>query len=129
MKDRAPVRGGLLCGVTIQLVVEDGFDRAVGERADVDGTGCSGLEPLAAERLGEVDDAEAGAEALLGVGPVLEDQRAQGGGCRADRSGVLADAVDGPVGVTAMAGRHVLRQRGVLMIAAAAPMRGDALAL
>jgi hypothetical protein len=27
-----------VCGVSIELVVEDGTDRAVGERADLDGT-------------------------------------------------------------------------------------------
>ena len=79
MKDRAPVRGALLRGVPIQVVVEDGFDRAVGLRADVDGAGGGGLDPLAAERLGETNDAETGAEALFRMRLVLEDQLAQGG--------------------------------------------------
>ena len=129
MKDRAPVRGALLRGVPIQVVVEDGFDRAVGLRADVDGAGGGGLEPLAAERLGETNDAETGAEALFRMRLVLEDQLAQGGGCRPDHGGVLADAVDGPAGVTAVAGRHVLGQRSVLVVAAHAQMRGDPFAL
>ena len=37
MDDRRAVRGPLVCGVSIELVLEDGTDRAVGERADLDG--------------------------------------------------------------------------------------------
>jgi len=37
MEDRRTVRGPLVCGVPVELVVEDGTDRAVGERADLDG--------------------------------------------------------------------------------------------
>jgi hypothetical protein len=53
MKDRSPVRGALLRGVTIQVVVEDGFDRTVGAGADVNGAGGGGLEPFATEGLEE----------------------------------------------------------------------------
>src|SRR3954470_13863290 len=41
----------------------------------------------------------------------------------------LRDALDGPAGVAPMAGGHVLRRRGVLVVAAHALMRGDPLAL
>ena len=37
MEDRHAVRAALVCGVPIEIVVEDGADRAVGERADLDG--------------------------------------------------------------------------------------------
>jgi len=36
MEDRRAVRR-LVCGLPIKLVVEDGTDRSVGERADLDG--------------------------------------------------------------------------------------------
>src|SRR5262245_37806870 len=110
MKDGAGVGGGLLRRMAVEVVVEDRFDRAVGPRADVDGAGGGGIEACPAERLGETDDAEAGAEALLGMAFVLEDELAQGGGCRPDGGGLLADALDGPVGMAAMAGGHVLGQ-------------------
>jgi hypothetical protein len=42
---------------------------------------------------------------------------------------ILADAIDGPIGIAAVTGRHVLRQRAVAMIAAHASMRSDTLAL
>jgi hypothetical protein len=73
--------------------------------------------------------AEAGAEALLGVGPALQDQLAERGGGCADRSGLAANALDHPVGVPPMARRHVLGDGGVPMIAAGAQMSGNPLAL
>src|SRR5205085_1660024 len=42
---------------------------------------------------------------------------------------IVADARDGPAGIAAMAGRHVLGDGGVLVIAAHAAMGGDAFAL
>lgn len=76
MKDRSPVRGAPLRGVAIQIVVEDGFDRSVGIRADIDGAGSGGLDALVAEHLGEPNDAEAGAEALFRMRLALQDQLA-----------------------------------------------------
>jgi hypothetical protein len=73
-----------------------------------------------AERRDQPDDAETGAEALLGMG------RAPGSGRRAPRPmarspcRIAPDALDGPVGVAPMAGRHVLRHGRVLAVAAAA---------
>src|ERR1051325_2236066 len=61
--------------------------------------------------------------------PVLEDQIAQGGRRRTDPRGIVADAVDGPAGIAAMARRHVVGHGGVLVVAAHARMDGDALAL
>src|SRR5512146_2819341 len=54
-----------------------------------------------------------------------DPQRRRGG---ADRGGFPADALDGPVGVSPVARRHVRRHRGMAMIAAGAQMRGDPLA-
>ena|SRR5215470_8847737 len=68
MDDRRTVRSPLVCGVSIELVVEDGADRAVGERADLDGVRSSGLQTCDAERPRQPEDAEAGSEALLGMG-------------------------------------------------------------
>ena len=101
MEDRRAVRGALLRGVSIELVVEDGADGAVGERADLDGARGGRLQTHDAERLGQAQDAETGAEALLGVRAILEDLLAERRGGGADQGGVATDAVDRPVGVTA----------------------------
>ena len=76
MEDRVPVRGAFLRGVTIQIVVENGFDRSVGVGADIDGTGSGALNAFVAEDLGEPNDAETGAEALFGMRLALENQLA-----------------------------------------------------
>ena len=46
MEDRRAVRGALMRGVAIELVIEDGADRAVGERADIDGVRGGGFQPV-----------------------------------------------------------------------------------
>src|ERR1700732_4852527 len=89
-----PVRG-----LAIELVVEDRAHRAVGQRADLDGARGRRFETLGAEWPEQPTDAEAGAEALLGVGPAFQDQLAQGRCRRADPGGFTANALDGPVGI------------------------------
>ena len=81
MDNRRAVRR-LMSSLPIELVVEDGADRAVGERADLDGARGSGFQPSDAERSHQTQDAEAGSEALLGVRPPLQDEIAErrGGG-------------------------------------------------
>ena len=128
MDDRRTVRGSLLCGVSIELVVEDGTDRSVGERADLDGARRGGLQTCDAERSHQPQDAETGSEALLGVRSLLQDEIAERRGCRADECGIPADAADGPVGVTAMTGGHVVGDGGVLAVAASSHVHGDPLA-
>jgi Recombinase len=129
MEDPHAVRGMLVCGVSIELVVEDGTDRAVGQRADLDGAHGGGFQPSGAERPHQPQDAEAGSESLLWVRPLLQDLFAERRGCRTDERGVPADTVDGPVGITAMAGRHVVGRGGVLAVAARSHVHGDSLAL
>ena len=48
MQDRRSVRGALARGTPVEAVVEDGFDRAVGPRADVDGAFGGGFQALGA---------------------------------------------------------------------------------
>src|ERR1700757_4791899 len=113
MDDRRTVRSPLVCGVSIELVVEDGADRAIGERADLDGVRCRGFPTRDAERPRQPQDAEAGSEALLGMGSLLQDEIAERRGCGADERGVPANAAEGPVGVAAMTGWHVVGGGGV----------------
>src|SRR5271167_1196936 len=84
MADRSGVRGALGRRPPIELVVEDGFDGAVTPGADLDGPLRGRLDARGAVGAGETDDAEAGAIALLGMGPGLQDLLAQ-------RRGRLAD--------------------------------------
>ena len=69
----------------IELVVEDGSYRAVGERADLDGARCSRIQTLGGHRTRQPQNAEASPEALLGVRASFQDQRAQDADRGADR--------------------------------------------
>jgi hypothetical protein len=60
----------------IELVVEDGTDRSVGKRADLDGARGGCFEPRGAECTRQPQDAEAGSEALFGVRLPLSSQSA-----------------------------------------------------
>jgi hypothetical protein len=62
------------------------------------------------------------------MGPPFEDEFAQRGGCRSDAGSIAANAIDGPVGIAAMARRHVIGNGGVLVITACSQMHGDPLA-
>ena len=115
--------------LTIELVVEDRAHRAIAQRADLDRPRGRGFEAVGAERAHQADDAETGAEALFGVRPALQDQLAQRGRGRTDRSRLAANALNGPVGIAPVARRHVIGDGGVPVIAAGAQMRGDPLAL
>jgi hypothetical protein len=81
------------------------------------------------ERPRQSQDAKAGSKALLGVGPLLEDEIAERCSSGADEHGVPAKAADGPVGITAVPGRHVIGDSGVLAVATRAHVHGDPLAL
>jgi hypothetical protein len=73
MADRGGLRGALGRGPPIELVVEDGFDGAIGPGADLDGAFGGGLDARGAIGADETDDAETGAITLLGMGPALQD--------------------------------------------------------
>jgi len=127
MEDRRAVRG-LVRGVPIELVIEDGTDRSISERADLDSARSGGLHTCDTERSRQAQDAKAGSEALFGVRPVLQDELAERCGCWPDEGGVSADAADGPVGVPAMTGRHVIGDRRVLAVATRSQVHSDPLA-
>ena len=101
MKDRRAVRW-LMCGVPIELVVEDGTDRSIGERADLDGACGGGFQTCSAKRSRQTQDAETGSEALFGMRPALQDVIAERRGCRTNEGSVSTDTANSPIGVTAM---------------------------
>jgi hypothetical protein len=62
-----------MCWLRAARVLQDRVDRAVRARADIERAGASGFESLAAIGLGESQDADTGAEALLGVRALAQD--------------------------------------------------------
>src|SRR5271165_4986431 len=96
VEDRRAVRGPLQ-DARVEIVVEDGLDRAIGAGFDLKRPEARRLYALAAEGLCKPDDAKARPEALLGMGPVLEDEVAKGRGGGANRGRLPADPLDGPV--------------------------------
>ena len=129
VQDRRSVRGALARRTPVKVVVEDGFDRAVGAGTDVDGAFGGGVQTLSAVRSSEPDDAQTSAKALLGMRSRLKDQFAQRRRRWPDQARVGADAFDRPAGIAPMAGRHVLADGRVPVVAAGAHVRGDPLAL
>ena len=62
------------------------------------------------------------------MGPRAQDDIDQHGGVRADRLGLMADALGGPVAIAPVGAGHVLGDSGRPMRAQAAAMAGDAFA-
>ena len=124
---RRPVRGR--CGpLAIEVVLQDRVDGGVGARADLQRPAAGGLEPLGPVALGQPQDADAGAEALLGVRPLAQDDLDECRGVAPDLAGPPLEALRRPVGVAPVARRHVLAHRRVLAVRGRAHVRGDALA-
>src|SRR5438552_17516179 len=88
VEDRHAIGGWPLCGLAIELVVEDGAHRAVGQGADLDCPRGGGFEAIGAEPPHQPHDAEASAEAPRGGGPALPGQLAQPRGGSAGRKGL-----------------------------------------
>ena len=101
---------------------------AIRARAGGDRARARGLEPLGAVALGEAQDAEARAIALLGVRAVGEDRLHQLGGVGPDALGPVDEPRRCPLEVLLMRLRHVRRERRVAAALAAARMRSHALA-
>ena len=112
----------------IEAVLQDRVDMAIGARADGDRARARGLEPLGAVALGEAQDAEARAVALLGVRAIGEDRLDQLLGGGPDALGPVDDPRRRPLQVLLVGLRHVRRDRRVAAALAAARMRGHALA-
>lgn len=113
----------------VEPVVEDRSNRPVGTRADLECTAAGRVDPLPAEAFDQADDAQAGAESLLGMRAIGENALAQQRGIGTDGGGFPGDPLDRPVGKAPMGRRHVLGDRRMPAIAAAAHVGGDPLAL
>src|SRR5262249_56016543 len=113
----------------IQCFVEDGVDGAVGKRADLEAASAGGLEAIGTELAGEPENAETGAEALLGMRAAAQDDLDEGRGVGTDPGGFAEDALVGPAGVAAMGRGHVLGHGRVTAARAAEQVASNALAL
>src|SRR5437867_841874 len=112
----------------VEAVLEDRIDVAIGAGLDGAGPGARRFEPLPAVALGQAQDAEARAIALLGMRTVREDRLDQGGRLGADRARPVDEARRRPLQMALVRLWHVGRVGGVLPADDTPPMRGDALA-
>src|SRR3954452_4072163 len=105
----------LVCGrckpLAIAVSLQDRVDRAVGSRADLQRPAAGGLQPLGPVALEEPHDADAGAEALLGVSALAQDDLDHRRGLGADLAGLPRDPLWRPLCVALVARRHVLAHR------------------
>src|SRR6266403_1415492 len=90
------------------------------------GAGAGGFKPLGAVALGEPQDAEARAIALLGMRTVREDRLDQRGRLGADGARPIDEARRRPLEVALVGLGHVGGVSGVLAADDTPPMRGDA---
>ena len=103
-----------MCWLRAARVLQDRVDRAVRARADIERAGASGFELLAAIGLGESQDVDTGAEALLGVRALAQDDLDQCRGVAADLAGLPPQALRRPISIAPVARRHVLAHRRML---------------
>src|ERR1700676_2764935 len=75
---------GRCAPLAISVGLQDRIDRAVGSRADLQRSAAGVLHPLGPVALDEPHDADAGAEALLRVGALAQDDLDQCRGLGAD---------------------------------------------
>src|SRR6516225_9681952 len=88
----------------------------------------SGASAVGPGALDQAQDADAGAEALLGMRPRAQDHVDQHGAVGPDAGGFAADTLVRPVAIAAVRAGHVFGHRGRPMRPQAAPMAGDAVA-
>src|ERR1700687_732878 len=100
--DRRLVRGRCV-PLAITVGLQDRVDRAVGSRADLQRSAAGGLQPLCPVALDEPHDADAGAEALLGVRSLAQDDLDQRRGLGADLTGLPRNPLQRPIGVALVA--------------------------
>ncbi len=113
----------------MQVVFQDGPDGAVGVPTDRKRAQAGGHQCFPTIGLGQLEDAEAGTEALLGVGPFAQDHLDQSCCAGPDLGRRSPEPLGRPVGIATVRGGHVLAQRGVATVRGSPQMRCDALAL
>src|SRR6478736_9290288 len=101
---RRPVRGGF-GPPAIKVVLQDGVDRGVGARADLQCPFAGGFEPLGAMAFGQPQNADASAEPLLGMRLLAQDDLDECRGVASDLTGSSLEALRRPIGEATVARR------------------------
>ena len=116
-------------GLFVEAVFEDGLDRSHRVRAEGEGTLGGGFEAGVGVGLGrQTQDAEAGAVALLGMAPGVEDVGDECGGGGSDLLSPSREALGRPLfGEPAVLLRYMLGHGGMSLGKMGAHMAGGAL--
>lgn len=109
--------------------LQDAFDLPHPPDPDEQGPGAGGLEALGGVAFAESEDAEAGAIALLGVPPGVQDVADELPGGRADALRPVDEPGGAPLGVGPVGGGHVGVDRGVGADLVASAVQRDPAAL
>src|SRR6516225_1754609 len=91
----------------LAVVLQDGGDRGVGAGAERQRAGAGGVDAPGAVALDQAQDADAGAEALLGMRPRAQDHVDPHGAVGPDAGGFAADTLVRPVAIAAVRAGHV----------------------
>src|SRR4029077_11019457 len=107
VRNRRPVRGA--CGpFGFEVVLEDRVDGGERACADLQRPAASRLQSVTTVALDQPDDADGGAESLLGVRTLAHDDLDERCGIAPDLAGLSPDPLWRPVGIAPMARWHVL---------------------
>ena len=109
----------------VQSVFQDGLNTFVEEAVDGEGIGAGGFEALWGVLFSQADDAQAGAETLLGMGFAYQDLGDQFFGVEAGLGRPADDAGGGPFEVLLVGLGHVFFQGGEAAPAVTAGVAGD----
>src|ERR1700751_462385 len=120
---------GLVDEGAIQAVLEDGADRGDGSRLDQKAASAGGVDALGAVAIDQRQNAEAGAKALLGMGPGRDHGLEEGGGRRTDPLAGGDHAGGRPLAVAPMGAGHVVGDGGVAPPVGRAGVAGDPVAV
>ena len=112
-----------------ETLFEHGFDAFIGTGPDRESSSARGVEPLSPVALAQTHDAQARAEALLGMGTRLQDRFHHSRGGHAAIGRPRDESLRGPLGILLVGFGHVSGHRGMAAFQVRAPVTGHAFAL
>ena len=127
MNYRRPVRGGVRPSA-IEVGLQDRGDRSVGAGADLEGAGAGRLQPLMSKAGRVPQDTDRGAEALLRMRSLAQNDLDQRRCLRPNLVRPSLDAFRRPVGIAPVAGRHMFAHGRVFAVGRRTHVDRDAIA-
>ena len=109
----------------VQSVFQDGLNTFVEEAVDGEGIGAGGFETFFGVLFSQADDAQAGAETLLGMGFAFQDVGDQFFGVGSGLGRPADDSGGGPFQVLLMGFGHMFWEGGIAALAVTAGVAGD----